>query len=74
VIEGVLERRVGQVVVGKAVLGVRQAVVLDLPVRPALALELLVEEVLMEVDLAVDPLAGERLLRVRDLGQVGVVV
>src|SRR5436190_10235136 len=50
VVEGVLESRVGEVVGRESVAWIRQAVVLYRPVGPALALELLVVEVLVEVE------------------------
>src|SRR5207249_3449570 len=51
VVEGAVDRRLRDVVAGKARLGLRrQAVVEYRPVRPALALEALVVHVLVEVD------------------------
>ena len=74
-VEGALERGHADVVAGEA--GhrlVRKAVVLDGPIGPALPLEGLVVEVLVEVEQRDDAVAAERVDRVGDARQVGVVV
>ena len=75
VVEGTVDRRLRDVVAGKARLGLRrQAVVEYRPVRPALALEALVVHVLVEVEQRDDAVARQRVGGRADAVEVGVVV
>ena len=75
VVEGANQCGIQKVVAWESRLGdVRNAVVLNRPIRPALALEALVVHVLVEVELAVDAVAGEVRLRRGDAVQISVVV
>ncbi len=75
VVERAQHRRHAEVVAREAELRlVRQAVVLDRPVRPALPLEALVVEVLVEVELAEDAVLREGRLARGNLIQVAVVI
>ena len=73
-IEGMLDREVGQVVAGESERRIRQAAVLNSPVGRALTLETLVEQVLVKVEQRQHAVARERSHRVRDVGEVGIVV
>ena len=75
VVERPVDRRLRQIVTGKAELRlVRQAVIDHGPVGPALALEPLVVHVLVEVQEWCDVVPLEQLGRLSDLREVGVVV